>query len=77
MWRPEGFKNPYYEDTLNPHGCLIRNGYRIFEAGADAMLEALKAKGTYFTEPIEPFSKVKGWIVCIPDESDTEGRTKG
>ncbi len=51
-WRPEGWSNPASGDPYDDYG----NG---FEAGADAMLEALKVKGTYLTG--------KGWTVFIED----------
>ena len=37
MWRPDGWKNPYVDEyDSQPHRAIV------YEAGADAMLEALK-----------------------------------
>tara|TARA_Y100000310_G_C20553328_1_gene749242 strand:- start:504 stop:692 length:189 start_codon:yes stop_codon:yes gene_type:complete len=38
--RPEGWKNPYIDTFAGEQGI----SYQIFEAGADAMLEALWKK---------------------------------
>ena len=45
-WRPEGWGNPYRKDTTM---TSTRDGakHRVFEAGADAMLEGLKKEGTF------------------------------
>ena len=82
MWRPKGF--PEYYDVLLPkyfRGLELKSEQRrlgeAFEAGADAILEALKKEETArriitvkdcrisFEFP----SGVNGWIVFIPDES--------
>jgi len=82
MWRPPNWENPhksigtamtaiYYQEDL----------HKAFEAGADAMLEGLKANSIYLSEHteigeaisrgIEMASKHKqGWVVFIPDEED-------
>ncbi len=81
-WRPPHWENPYPED--------IRNGRtyasaRIWEDGADAMLEALKAKGTRWDGktdiiedtfglhpirlPVLDIKKAAGTLVFIPDEA--------
>lgn len=63
MWRPKNWKNPYRDPSYREK----------FETGADAMLDALKAEGTYTGDK---FSNImgklirnrKGWLVFIPDE---------
>ncbi len=78
-WRPEGFENPYPNDpniiptvtTTNLQGTknLMHNAY---EAGADAMLAALKAghpchvnaEGMSINFPL---GVIKGSFVFIPD----------
>lgn len=47
MYRPEGFKNPYeFIPENNDRGVYYDNPeYTAFEAGADAMLEAIKKNG--------------------------------
>lgn len=62
-WRPEGWKNP--------HQGLPT--VEIFEAGADALLEALKEKGAWMTPEqmklLAPDRKYPyGYIVFIPTE---------
>ena len=75
-WRPEGWINPFdteKDKQLGKHWGRARD----YEDGADAMLEALKAKGTWFDEPVEPFARMKGYIVFIEGEKPqdiTEGR---
>ena len=77
-WRPEGWQ------TLPDNQVLLQQGMRIlytkqelFEAGADAMLEALKNMPNtekldgekhpegYITEAKGGF---KGWLVIIPEK---------
>ncbi len=79
QWRPDNWENPYIvEDT---HRCPVMdtsysNPVRdadIFEAGADAMLGALKAKENAKTEFAKEvwrryFEPHRGTIVFIPDE---------
>ena len=69
MYRPEGWENPYE----NHSAVLKEMGNEIaYEAGADAMLEALCTDENridcidqYGTEPP---NKVRGWLVFIPKE---------
>ena len=86
-WRPkEGWKNPYkrgrYIAVQHPDkhiGETFENEekeFQIYEAGADAMLEALKAKGTLMTPEqmklITPNREYPyGYLVFIPDD-DTD-----
>lgn len=67
-WRPDGWRNPFPE----------LEGVSLFEAGADAILEALKNKG--FWLPRKPIrvegnylvpsdEKEPGWWIFIPDDS--------
>jgi len=62
-WRPEGWKNP--------HQGLPTD--EIFEAGADALLKALKKKGAWMTPEqmklLAPDRKYPyGYLVFIPEE---------
>ena len=45
MYRPEGWSNPFKETMVMPSTGVYRFGFQhdAFEAGADAMLEALIA----------------------------------
>ena len=70
MWRPEGWKNPYHEQT--PANAVRRYDY---EAGANAILKALKEQGTVLYVPannwfssIPIIQPVAGVWVFIPDE---------
>ena len=70
-WRPKGWKNLW---DKQPSDCLATPS-PVWEAGADAMLEALKAKGAYMTPEqmrlLAPDAKYGyGWLVFIP-EGDT------
>ena len=63
-WRPEGWGG----------------GPDIYEAGADAMLEALKKKGAWMTPEqmklLAPDRKYPfGWIVFIPEDKENQGST--
>lgn len=86
MWRPEGWENPYIsnwkdipivdEETTRTDRDLY------FEAGADAMLEALKKEATALIVPgdrkvhlkeedgcsFAVIIKRKGTLVFIPDD---------
>lgn len=62
MWRPKNWKNPFWNES-----------YSAYEAGADAMLKALKEQGTFHvTEGAVPevdvIVKGCGWLVFIPEE---------
>ena len=83
MYRPEG-----WEEKLHDWNCTHWHTVecdRAYERGADAMLEALKEKGTHlngdtvipahgdYPEIHCPGGTV-GWLVLIPDEEiDDEG----
>lgn len=67
MYRPEGWKNPLSD-------VRERWGY---EKGADAMVEALIAKGRRIESPKDPAienlalalqANLKGYLVWIPDD---------
>lgn len=49
-WRPEGWKNPFDGLPAYPTEAGERIFETIFEAGADAILEALKKDGWYLTK---------------------------
>ena len=86
MYRPWGDKNPCVEcpkKVEDEYGlfcdlaCGLFTRYCYKEAGADAMLEALKEKGIYVdvattvTNNVNPdtFHQFqKGWLVFIPEE---------
>lgn len=62
MYRPKGFDNPHIwvdDDGFDVYG----EHYDAYEAGADAILEALWERG------LRDFDKpIKGKLVFIPDE---------
>jgi len=67
-WRPEGWKNPY----MGKVGGDLGN---VYQAGADAMLEAIKQTGEHYSQVDAPYKtiavlnhiKQSGWLVFIPD----------
>ena len=75
MWRPEYGDNPFKEGVIYSHNKM-QEQHRVYEAGADAMLEALKEIGihvdreTTVTNNITPdtFRQFEyGWLVFIPE----------
>lgn len=50
-WRPEEWSNPYPKTIVDEcSGIEVNSGkYPIFEAGADAMLKALRKRGKHIT----------------------------
>ena len=81
MYRPEGWKNPHSTTKRELRSCVMmmvaNPAYYNFEAGADAMLEALKEQGLYFLRrPIEQEGNYVrfgehtewGWLIFIIDE---------
>lgn len=81
-WRPEGWKNPNEKNVLEAaylsaemNTALIAK--QQFEAGADAMLGALKEKGAWMTPEqmklLAPDRKYPyGYLVFIPDQKEKE-----
>ena len=77
-WRPETWKNPYQHAASIPQNKFFNRDYYIYEAGADAMLEALKKEGRYYKWKRIATVKVpslyqeqwKGWFTFIPDEEE-------
>ena len=78
-WRPEGWKNPYPDINAGfPTNDFIYSEYDLFdahEAGADAILAALKEQSTRVDTGVEkgiinlPFhGGSRGFVVFIPDE---------
>ena len=72
-WRPEGWENPFKNKDFN--------GYNFYEAGADAILEALIKAGLRMPcKPVEvenfyvvPSDKICwGTWVWIPDDKEVE-----
>ncbi len=53
-WQPDGWRNPYrdYKTLMNIPDYDREEMFGSFEAGADAMLEALRAEGM----PTSPFT---------------------
>lgn len=80
-WRPENWKNPFvnpiYYDLLMTKETL-EDFKQTFEAGADAMLKALREDGGHRVLPQDNEIPVKlnqlfpkvGWVVFIPDDSE-------
>jgi len=67
-WKPEGWKNPYQTIFPQPSHEYEQG---IFEAGADAMFEAIKREGTPTGLPYTAYANErKGWLVFIPDDKD-------
>lgn len=72
-WRPDGWREP---------GSIVHvksdDPWVLYEAGADAMLKALKAQGKpYFVDKEQtwvqlPSLEGKGHLVCIPDDTKKE-----
>ena len=74
MYRPEGWFNPHELTDLiyNPELQIIDKSLSdAYEAGADAMLEALKAQGVYNSSGYgrTDFPRASfGWFAFIPDD---------
>jgi len=90
MWRPEGWENPFEKQLHNERIRLREIGLKesqmakdyqnasiAYEAGADAMLEALKENPhdyhQYYDDAIEilpdwKYRRLKGKWVFIPEE---------
>ena len=63
MWRPEG-----WDRVKVAMSGLSDVDIGLIEAGADAMLEALKEKGIHLPEGT-PWQQGKaGWLIFIPEE---------
>ena len=82
MYRPVGWENPY-KDIMNPHtnrqGVILKLGderqERAYEAGADAMLEALRKQPISIMIGgkklnLEEGMARKGILVFIPDDKE-------
>ena len=68
MYRPKNWKNPFKGVKWTGDDHLVDDAY---EAGADAILEALKERGKYNTAGYgtTDFPQAReGWFVFIPDE---------
>jgi len=75
MWRPKGWKNPFTE--CNKTCKKLYNGQpfsaveqQVFEAGADAILEALENQTAFPQIVVGTDGKKRGYLVFIPDEAD-------
>ena len=67
-WRPEGWLNPYLQQ--DEVGSWVDS--RCFEAGADAMLEALRNNQWCPFDNSVMSVKFEGRIVIIPDDEVTK-----
>ena len=75
-YRPEGWENPYKdwfgmkETTLREEAETLE--HFAYEAGADAMLEALRKRGTKLDgRPLAiPRGNIGDIVVFIPDEEE-------
>ena len=70
MYRPKGWKTiPLWSRIYN--GRPITSSHKAFEAGADAMLEALCTDENRMDcidqHGMDPPKNVKGWLVFIPE----------
>ncbi len=68
-WRPKDWKNPHPKSSCHDFGLGDTTVYGwehdMYEAGADAMLDALRERpDTLYINLIE---REKGWLVLIPD----------
>jgi len=82
MWRPRGWKTPnvYALRDCKPNQAVTSQDVRLittkeqqaFEAGADAMLEALLTKGLKVNN-IGDFPQGVGTVIFIPDEEEQDG----
>ncbi len=74
MWRPEGWKNPFATIRGTPFlGSIVSlpelDKYQaLYEAGADAMLEALRKNQWCPFDMSVMKANFKGKVVIIPDE---------
>ena len=74
-WRPDDWINPYLQQDET--GDFVNS--RVFEAGADAMLGAIKKDAQYLNnDGSAPYGMVlarslkrgdRGWLVFIPDKN--------
>lgn len=85
-WRPPDWKNPaqgMFDKCNQSYPQGIPKGYHIaqdagfeegYEAGADAIVEALKTKGSYierslYSNPLYIMWDIgNGWLVWIPED---------
>lgn len=66
MYRPKSWSNPL--SSKLPFTAEDNKNWRFYEAGANAMLEALKKGGEYQNNKEIVPSSANGWVVFIPDE---------
>ncbi len=78
-WRPDGWRKPVLVTSGLRSGKMQSFIDQFYEAGADAMLEALKERGTVLYLPaniaftsIPIIQPVSGAWVFIPDEVPSE-----
>ena len=75
-WRPEGW------ETLKPKNAVLhciapdQCVGTAYEAGADAMLEALRKRSTRRILPEHGYHDDKGFIVFIPDDPPSDDDTE-
>ena len=79
-YRLEGWVNPYPRGSMaQPENIPELVLYDLYEAGADAMLEALRKDGKYFGRgsvvnedayPDKKWVNVSGYLVFIPEDTE-------
>ncbi len=91
-WRPEDWTDKYQSCVDNKNyfseqdRMTLVSQARVYEEGADNMLEALKHQvGTAYIKEDKGIATIevptmgtrKGWLVFIPDEGDSNGSERG
>lgn len=84
-WRPEGWGNPYPDGTevVLTEKHLIQameypqSNYEVYDAGADAMLDALRKTGEHreskwVDDTFGLHTEIAGTLVFIPDDEDSK-----
>jgi len=76
-WRPDGWKNPYDggKEIINEGWrvtyALKPQKYYLYEAGADAMLEALSQQNVTLPDIIHHYTTSRlGKLAVIPDDEN-------
>ena len=70
-WRPPDWEGDKFHCCmdLTKGGGTYSDIYEVYEAGADAMLEALKRN----SGNLRVKAHSNGWVILIPDEEDIDG----
>ena len=86
MWRPDNWKNPYFLKDLDGGYYNQYPEFAIYEAGADAILQALKERPeTMFIigarAGADPsllkfgIENKRGWLVFVPEDKKASSKT--